>query len=190
MSDNESTLLWYYTDYDVEEWKCTLHTFTHAPKNAYIVHATCMPPHTQTCAYCARFIHAPTYPNTRTICVYICSRYIHARAYCACYIHAPPTLIFACCARYIHAHIYTTCAYCARYMHAQAHPNTRMLCTIHTCTHLSNTYTGCIKRLSYFKLSSFISEVCNNDIDITDSPAYIYVEQNIADLTLRRRNIT
>ena len=87
------------------------------------MHATCMSPHTQTCANCARFIHAPTYLNTRTICVYC----VHIlRIYCACYIHA----------QNIHANIYTTCAYCARYMHAQTHRNIRMLCTIHTCTNL------------------------------------------------------
>jgi hypothetical protein len=90
------------------------------------MHATYIHPPTPTRLYCARKMHATTHPNMRKLytlhtCthtyIYICARYVHARAYCACYIHAPPTLIFACCARYIHAHIYT---------------NTHILCTLHT----------------------------------------------------------
>ena len=116
------------------------------------MHATYIHPPTQTRLYCARNVHAPTHPNMRKLCtlhtcthlskhahnmcIYVCVRYIHARTYCACYIHAPPTLIFACCERNIHANIYTTCADCVRYMHAPPNPNIRMLCTIHTCTNL------------------------------------------------------
>ena len=96
--------------------------------------------------YCARYIHAPTHPNICTLCtLHTCTHLHNMRILCT--IHActnPPLHSDVVHDTYMHQPNQTR-VYCARYIHAPTHPNICTLCTLHTCTHLFNTYTACIK---------------------------------------------
>ena len=91
---------------------CTIHACTNPPLHSDVVHDTYMHQPTQTRAYCARYIHAPTHPNIcmlctlhtwwymhtpthpnmRILCMLLtCTRPVkHAHIVNATYIHHPP----------------------------------------------------------------------------------------------------
>ena len=132
---------------------CTLHTCTHLSKHAHNMFLFIYALHT--CTHILRMLHTcTTHLNIRMLWTKHTCKHLH-NTRILCTIHActnPPLHSDVVHDTYMHQPTQTR-VYCARYIHARTHPNICTLCTLHTCTHLSNTYTGCIKRLSYYLCS-------------------------------------
>ena len=104
---------------------CTQHACPHTLQHAQIVHASCMHPPIQTRAQYVYIYMCALHTCTHILrMLRTCTTHLNILVLCTLhtwwYMH-PPTL---------------TCAYCACYMYIPAHgpSNTRISCTLHTCT--------------------------------------------------------